>query len=146
VSETIVLETGAKNRSQAQEKISALSSQLETASTDPTAASETEVKTESHAARRALAKNERNLGPTPDAAEDLRQLGERSAQSDEEKATLRLKLAEAEAVRAHSFSMRFANFRRLQTLSTQNWRVSTKSGRLSIRPSTIRCLSSRTLS
>lgn len=85
--------------SRERDQVSALSKQLEASSSGSDAAtSHTSMWTELEAARRALHKYERVLGPNPEVADDIRHLGDRIAQSDKERATLELKLSEAEAV------------------------------------------------
>jgi len=57
------------------------------------------VKAEFNIAKKALEKYERILGPNPEAAEDVRQLGEKLRLAEEEKSSLKLQLHEAEEVR-----------------------------------------------
>ncbi|WWD19675.1 E3 ubiquitin-protein ligase BRE1 [Kwoniella shandongensis] len=82
----------------AQDQITALTSQLQRVSSDPAAAEEeSKARTELESVRRTLAKYEKVLGPNPDAAEDVRQLATRLEEKETERASLELKLSEAEA-------------------------------------------------
>lgn len=88
--------------SHARDVITTLTSQLASSAADSElAAFETQAKTELQAARRALERYERILGPHSKAADGNRELGDRLVQSDKERAKLELKLCEAEAVRSH---------------------------------------------
>lgn len=81
-----------------QDQINALTSQLERVSSDTAAAkSETEVRTELESAKRLLARYERILGPNPEAAEDVRYLSQQLEKKEKERASLEMRLEEAEA-------------------------------------------------
>lgn len=95
---------------------------------------------ELEAARRALAKYERILGPHPEGTDDVRHLGEQLAKSETQRTALELKLSEAEAVRTRSRAHGDVAdcFNRPLTLCTRRWKASPSCGRALSRPSTVK--------
>ncbi|KIR53461.1 E3 ubiquitin-protein ligase BRE1 [Cryptococcus gattii Ru294] len=81
-----------------QDQINALTSQLERVSSDTaTGRSETEVRAELESAKRLLAGYERILGPNPEVAEDVKYLSQQLEKKEKERASLEMRLEEAEA-------------------------------------------------
>lgn len=81
------------------DQVTAMTAQLQQASSDSEAASsETSLRAELEAARRTIAKYERILGPESEAQEDVKVLGQKLEQADKERTALQMSLSQAELV------------------------------------------------